>query len=468
MGQNIMNQWDDDYWDEIIFNIAEDNCILMLGPDASLEKSGSKKIPTSRLLSLELAKQSVIKSTIQKWKIKPDNLTQVSLAYTLERKAGKSKLLQKVQAFYKERADHTNEVFNNLADLPFSVTITTTPDKMFSNALKKTGKEPFEEFYNYKGDETDIPYDYCVKNPLVFNLYGSVDDSHSLILTEDDVLDFLVAITDKNPPVPSEILTELRNNEKTILFVGFGFENWYLRILLRILQIENKESPSYALENMNSENIDILHNMIIYYGHSNFKIQVCNYDIDKFAVELKARFAKAYPEKMAGFETAKKKEAVGKESTTSKKGKGKNNISANVFISYASEDEKIAKKVHDELIKCGANPWWDKKKLRGGDDWDSMIEERLQDSDYMIIIISDNLHKKIGQKSYVVKEIKQAINGKQEQTLPPEKFIIPAVLNKSKHLDFLKDIQAVAIGDGKDVKSLISVISDDIKRRKNV
>ncbi|MES0490147.1 MAG: toll/interleukin-1 receptor domain-containing protein [Leptospirales bacterium] len=463
MSKDSINQWDDDYWDEIVFNIAEGNCILMLGPDASLEKSGSKTIPISKLLSLELAKQSVIKSTIQKWKIKPDNLTQVSLAYTLERKAGKSKLLQKVQAFYKERTNNTNEVYTHLAELPFPLTVTTTPDKMFSNSLRKSGKKPYEEFYNYKGEETDIPYDYSVENPLVYNLYGSVEDSHSLILTEDDVLDFLVSITDKTPSVPSEILTELRNNEKTILFVGFGFENWYLRILLRILQIENKESPSYALEHLNSDNIDNLHNMIIYYGHSNFKIQVCNYDINKFAMELQKRFAKAHPEKMAGFKSPEEAEDI----EPVKKRKSKGAISANVFISYASEDEKIAKKVHDELKKVGANPWWDKKKLRGGDDWDSMIESRLDDADYMVLIVSDNLHKKIADKSYVVKEINQAIDGKQLQTMDPEKFIIPATVNEAKHLPSLKKIQAVAIGDGKDVKSLISVITDDIKRRQN-
>ncbi|HAO20607.1 MAG TPA: hypothetical protein DCQ37_09125, partial [Desulfobacteraceae bacterium] len=73
----------------------------------------------------------------------------------------------------------------------------------------------------------------------------------SLVMTENDLLDFLVSVISKAPGLPASITSELNSTDKNFLFLGFGFKHWYLRILLHVLAgNSHKKSRSFALEFM--------------------------------------------------------------------------------------------------------------------------------------------------------------------------------------------------------------------------
>jgi len=65
-----------------------------------------------------------------------------------------------------------------------------------------------------------------------------------------------------------------------------------------------------------------------------------------------------------------------------------------IFISYASEDERIAKFIYLSLSSYGLEPWWDKEYLNVGDDWEEKIEKGIGESDFAAIAFSKNLKDK--------------------------------------------------------------------------
>ena len=59
--------------------------------------------------------------------------------------------------------------------------------------------------------------------------------------------------------------------------------------------------------------------------------------------------------------------------------------SLNVFLSYASQDESVVRKLYENLKKeSWINPWLDKEELLPGMDWDLEIYKALRNADMII------------------------------------------------------------------------------------
>ncbi|MBL8373997.1 toll/interleukin-1 receptor domain-containing protein [Accumulibacter sp.] len=60
-----------------------------------------------------------------------------------------------------------------------------------------------------------------------------------------------------------------------------------------------------------------------------------------------------------------------------------------VFVSYARENSAAARAIADRLLELGAGDvWLDKKKLRGGDDWSTRIDQAIAECDYFLPLLS--------------------------------------------------------------------------------
>ncbi len=93
-----------------------------------------------------------------------------------------------------------------------------------------------------------------------------------------------------------------------------------------------------------------------------------------------------------------------------------------VFISYAREDIKTARKLCDDLREAGADTWLDDDELIPGQDWKAEITKAIKKSGHFIALISTNSVEKRG---FVQSELKKALEVLSE--LPGKDiFIIPA------------------------------------------
>jgi len=115
-----------------------------------------------------------------------------------------------------------------------------------------------------------------------------------------------------------------------------------------------------------------------------------------------------------------------------------------VFISYAREDYKIARKLFDDLRRAGLNPWLDTEALMAGQDWRVTISQAIRESLFFLALLSSN---SVSKRGFVQKELKIALELLDE--LPEnELFIIPVLLDQCepKH-EKLKNLHWVTLYD---------------------
>lgn len=223
---------DERLWRKLVESIKREKCILVLGPQVSFDSNHPDQLPLSTLLAHHLADH--YRLTKSNDFTNPDDLAYVAQLVMQELRKGRSDLDMLVRDFYDQFQSKTTEFHRDLAALPFTLCVNTSPDDLFSNALKEAGKEPVTEFYNfrltrsYRTDTSSAQQLYrthipTVQQPYIYHLYGHRSDFESLVVTEDDLLDFLVSIIKSNSEL-SPLIGSQVNQVKNYLFVGFGFQ----------------------------------------------------------------------------------------------------------------------------------------------------------------------------------------------------------------------------------------------------
>jgi SIR2-like domain len=130
-----------------------------------------------------------------------------------------------------------------LADLNLPVYVTTNYDDFMVRALARHHRQPNRVLCQWNRGVKDyvkenptvlenVPgYKPTVANPVVFHLHGYVPISESLVLTEDDYMDFLVNVAADPNLIPAPIAKALTGT--SLLFIGYRISDWNFRVLLR-------------------------------------------------------------------------------------------------------------------------------------------------------------------------------------------------------------------------------------------
>jgi hypothetical protein len=84
---------------------------------------------------------------------------------------------------------------------------------------------------------------------------------------------------------------------------------------------------------------------------------------------------------------------------------GKGNIK--IFVSYVQEDLDEAYQIYRRLRQEGYDPWIDKEKLFGGQDWDLEITKAIEESNFFLACISSH---SVNKEGYYQKELKKGMN----------------------------------------------------------
>lgn len=98
---------------------------------------------------------------------------------------------------------------------------------------------------------------------------------------------------------------------------------------------------------------------------------------------------------------------------------------AEVFISYAREDESSAEAVDQYLRDLGISVWLDRRCIIPGQDWKNAITKAVTESRIFLALTSSN---SVDKRGYVQKEIRLALEALDE--IPPESiYLIPVRLD---------------------------------------
>lgn len=129
------------------------------------------------------------------------------------------------------------QVHAALADLHLPLYVTTNYDDFMFHALQQRKREPRRGVCAWNrllsGRLPELPTDYRPKpaTPLVYHLHGHYESPESLVLREDDYLDFLVHMTSNEYRLPPPVMQAL--SETSLLFIGYDPTDWEFRVLLR-------------------------------------------------------------------------------------------------------------------------------------------------------------------------------------------------------------------------------------------
>ena len=191
-----------------------------------------------------------------------------------------------------------------------------------------------------------------------------------------------------------------------------------------------REYKSFALEFVNDD-VDSEARLFYMRGH---RLHFVEMDLAEFAAQLSRRMVQLAPPSNNG----------------NADGNGHGNGIApvagpsapTVFLCHAHEDAAIAEQVTHGLRANSITVWLDKDALEAGDAWDQIIEQRIQDVNYFVVLQSEHLQNK--QVGYVNKELALA-RDRQRYYRSPRRFLIPAIVDRPESM--LRELDELLVFD---------------------
>ena len=160
----------------------------------------------------------------------------------------KDRIREVIQNAASPAFEDKSEIHRVLAGLDLPIYLTTNYDDFMFRALRSDGKDAKREVCRWnkllleqESSAFDTGYDPTPANPVVFHLHGRADIPESIVVTEDDYLDFLVNISkdlavsptgaQQKAALPVRIRSAIRNT--TLLFIGYRLADLNFRVILR-------------------------------------------------------------------------------------------------------------------------------------------------------------------------------------------------------------------------------------------
>jgi len=161
------------------------------------------------------------------------NLMRVALAYELATSRGE--LVDEIEDAVKG-GKSPSPALSALAKLDFSLVITTNYDQLFEQALRAAGKEPRVSVYKPVAVETDELLDPTAQSPIIYKLHGDIGERASLVVTDEDYIQFVMRMADKGQYDPIPLALKAPLTTWSTLFVGYSLIDYNLRLLLKTLR----------------------------------------------------------------------------------------------------------------------------------------------------------------------------------------------------------------------------------------
>lgn len=278
-------------WSRLLRRIKDQKCTPFIGSGACLGKFKATEIAKNWAHNNNYPLNN------------PDNLVSVAqfLAVTEDPIFPKERIGRLFSQITPPDFRDPDEPHRVLANLPIPVYITSNYDDFLVQAIRSRYREPKQEICRWNKSldhlpsifETEVNYKPTVANPLVFHLHGHINFPESLVLAEDEFLDFLVNISRDGNLLPATIQKALAGT--TLLFLGYKRSDRDFRILLRCLDsyIKKMEIAHVAVQLIGDDisedqKIEAQDYLERYFGKLNVKIYwgTCQ----EFVIELRNRW----------------------------------------------------------------------------------------------------------------------------------------------------------------------------------
>jgi hypothetical protein len=210
-------------WDYIVKKIQEEKYILLLGPELSVSS-------TEHSFQEALHKHLVARNIGGRFYAQEE-------FYSFKDEGEKLYTYFEIQNFFNSL--QPLPLYEQLAKIPFHCIISLSPDLFLKRVFEQKGLPFYFDYYDKTKNPRPIAERPNGLKPLLYNLLGSVEDEESMIFTHTDLFDYLIAVFGSYK-LPDTLRMLLKEN-KNFIFLGFEFEKWYMKLLLRLLDMQDNK-----------------------------------------------------------------------------------------------------------------------------------------------------------------------------------------------------------------------------------
>jgi hypothetical protein len=224
--------WTERDWEALLLAIQYKSCTPFIGSGAC-----AGILPLGSTIAEEWAKEYDYPFS------DTDNLVRVSQFVAIEGgpRTPRFRILQKFSGKGPPDFSDPTEPHRAVADLELPVYITTNYDDFMMKALqrsspKRTPQQAMCRWYMARRREPRemlAQVEPTPENPLVFHLHGTLGNPDSMVLTEDDYLDFLMYTAEAPDLIPPRVQQAFA--ESSLLFIGYRLEDMNFKVLFRKL-----------------------------------------------------------------------------------------------------------------------------------------------------------------------------------------------------------------------------------------
>jgi hypothetical protein len=322
-------------WDTLTHALHYNRCVLFLGPFLPLYQVGNNKVDFSSFAALHLSEELTHKG-FEFDQSQSQNLSYIAQKFISLNNNYRPQLEDEISRLYSNavlKSAESNGVmpalYKTILMLPWHTIVNMQPDSFFEKALKPN--DVFS-YYNYKSKDTELKLDE--DQLLVYNLFGAIIagknryKTDSIILTEDDQVEFVRNLVSGNPHVPDAVISRF-DNDKIYIFLDCNLENWYFRLVMEVLKI-HKESHSFSPK----PNTQRFTTPTVEFFKKRYGFVFINNNSEEFINTFKDKYNKEYSQ--PGIDHPPKK----------------------IFIAYEDSSEAFASSLVEQF-----EPWIEKKEL---------------------------------------------------------------------------------------------------------
>jgi hypothetical protein len=254
----ILGERAEGFWATLMDNIADQWCVPFLGPgvtagllpspvEVAQELAAGYNYPFPMTQSLPRVAQFIATLDNRRLRVQTMRILMSGFMRHMGHKLDPQDYRRKLSELIKASAwsEHSRErlkteIHHQLADVRLPLYVTTNLDNFMTLALQANRDHVRRETVAWQaatGKAADRPHfdldpPPSSDEPVVLHLFGTDQDLHSIVLTEDDYLDYLACIArDYDYMLPTSVSAQLASS--TLLFLGYRLQDLDLKVILR-------------------------------------------------------------------------------------------------------------------------------------------------------------------------------------------------------------------------------------------
>jgi hypothetical protein len=373
----VLQDFDDDAWDDLLNYIEERRVIPIIGPDLLRVQTDHGLRPLYEWLAERLAAKLAVDASALP---QPLSLNDVVCSYLGER-GRREEAYTRLRSIMREVEFEPPPALLQLAQITdFDLFVTTTFDPLLEKAVNREryGGQPSSEVIAYAPNRVaDLPSERSqLQRTVVYHLLGRLSASPTYVLSDEDMLEFICALQSEHL-TPEKLFHELEHNH--LLLIGSDFSNWLARLFLRMAKRHRLSDPREVTEVLADDHTMQDGRLVAFLQQVSVRTRVYG-GAEVFVAELHSRWMKRQRPASAPNGTSQAPQRFLPPAREMPENA--------VFISYAREDLPAVQKLKAAMDAAGIVTWFDLDRLESGDDYDRKIHANIGRCSYFVPVVS--------------------------------------------------------------------------------